>query len=817
MSQFKKVEYKNKIHYNPPFINDDPLVVDKGNPHFNHDGKKDFIQSIESYKYENGTLTFNAETWRGKTALIVITFVSDTAYRLQMFPYSKVPEKMYPVYDFAAAAVASVEESEDFITAKTARLTLTIRKNPWEVVTALDGEEITREQIQDFNVDQRYKGVPLGFSFDGDKVTDCFETMYLHCDESFYGFGEKFTGFDKRGQKITTWQRDAQSCESDISYKGQPFFTSSYGYAILLNSFTRNHFNMGATSGISYNMEVEDPYIDYYMFCNRDYKGLIYDYTALAGRAPMLPKFSFGYWQSKMVYNSRAEINAVIEKFKELDLPLDTVHLDGTVWNDISSPELYAWGNDNFPDFENYIKGLKEKGIHVSAWLYPYVSHMTDFGTFNTGDGPEIRINPAFVNMEQKGWLVKNRDGKTYLFSPGEGDPNNNGVAALDFTNPDCAAYVKDRLKKVIKTGIAIIKTDFGEEIPADAVFFDGTTGVQSHNKYTYLYAKLYYEACAEAKKEMADGEPAMLWGRSGYTGNHVNPANWAGDSSGSLSTGYALLNAGLSMAMCAVPFWGYDVGGFYSSDFIGNRAKPTDYEYVRSAQMGLLLPLCRSHAQATDREPWTFSDAALAEFRKMQTIRYSLVPYLYSTAYDAHNYGYPIMRPMLMEFQDDYATKALSGQYMLGDALLVAPVFDQKVHHIYLPRGVWSDFYTGERTVGGRWITSDIKYDKIPVFVRENHAVYMTLDRYVHIPNEKFKNINLVLNLKDRAEGTYSDDGVNGSFTAVVKGGVLTVEVKDIDLKQISVSCGEKIYSCTVNGEKWTVEPKEHYYKISE
>ena len=132
--------------------------------------------------------------------------------------------------------------------------------------------------------------------------------------------------------------------------------------------------------------------------------------------------------------------------------------------------------------------------------------------------------------------LVKNQKGEPYLFSPGEGDAGNWKVAALDFTNPEFVAYMKERVKRLMRMGVGVIKTDFSEEIPEDAVLYDGSTGLESHNKYTLLYAKTIYEASREAKEEM--GQKALLWGRSGYAGSQNYPANWAGDSSAAFLSG---------------------------------------------------------------------------------------------------------------------------------------------------------------------------------------------------------------------------------------------------------------------------------------
>ena len=208
-----------------PEMGGNVLHVEKGWCHFSHEGTKDFLDYITAYEPKNDGISFEVSTYRGKTALVAVTFVSETAFRFQMFPGGSAPENMNAVYDFPTVEIAEIQEDEFFFHMKTDRLKLSFRKCPWEMTIELDGEILTREQIKDHNVDQKYKSIPAGFTVDNEgKVINAFETMYLYSDESFWGFGEKFNSFNKRGQKVTIWQRDAQSTNSDISYKGMPYF-----------------------------------------------------------------------------------------------------------------------------------------------------------------------------------------------------------------------------------------------------------------------------------------------------------------------------------------------------------------------------------------------------------------------------------------------------------------------------------------------------------------------------------------------------------------------------------------------------------------
>lgn len=779
-----------------PDMDGDPLYVTKGYCHYSHEGTKDFLDYIIAYQPEDGGVTFLVNTFRGSKAQVKIRFVSPTAFRFQMFPHLAQP-KLNEVFGFAPVSGVQVTEEPLFIVVKTERVTLRLRKCPWEMTVELDGEPLTMEQIKDHNVDQKYKAVPVGFSVGDDgRILNAFETMYMHCDEAFYGFGEKFTSFNKRGQKITVWQQDAQSTNSDVSYKGMPYFMSSEGYSVLMNTYTRTHFNMGASSGVSYTMETEDPYLDYYMFCNRDYKGLIRDYTALSGRSAMIPRWAFGFWMSRMSYMSRQEVEEIVDQMAKFGMSVDVIHIDG--WLDTAQPdggkELLCFDEERFPDPEGMIRSLREKGIHLSLWMFPYVHAVDRKGRFSS----------QFKIMNERGYLVKNQKGEPYLFSPGEGDAGNWKVAALDFTNPEFVAYMKERVKRLMRMGVGVIKTDFSEEIPEDAVLYDGSTGLESHNKYTLLYAKTIYEASREAKEEM--GQKALLWGRSGYAGSQNYPANWAGDSSAAKNNLYAILNGGLSMGVSGVSFWGFDIGGFYNCDYSGKRVIPDDEDYIRSVQMGLMSPLSRSHGQSTPREPWIYSETAQKAFLKINKTRYAMLPYLYSAGYETTREGIPMMRAMLLEYPNDLNVCNLSTQYMLGGSVLVAPVFDQKKHNVYLPKGSWIDLETGCRLEGNAWIEYPQKIDVIPMFLRENTMMATLKKVPEHISEENFQGLEIVMNITGTIDQDYFDDGVEGKFHATVQDGTLEITLRDIPAESFKIYADTEISKVIVNGQARSV-----------
>lgn len=791
-----KYYQKPKTSENSDDFKKDPLAGNLGYCHFDHEGEKDFVGRLHSYRFNEGVLELKAITFRGKEALLRIYFAKDNVFRLMMFPYGDTTVRLNPVFEFTPIKEATLEEDPIFLNFKSRRVTLMIRKCPYELNVYLDGKELTKEQIKDFDCGQKYKSIPLGFTSKNGKVLDCFETMYSYSDEAYYGFGEKFTTFNKRGQKITVWQHDSQSTNSDVSYKSMPYFMSSNGYSILLNSFTRTHFNMGATSYVSYNMEVEDPYIDYYMFCNKDYMGLLEDYTSLTGRSPLIPKWAFGFWMSKMSYMSRDELEGVVSKMEKFGMSVDVIHIDAWGSNGFDgNPDLLSFDEKRFPHPEEMIANLKKRGIKLSLWMFPYVIYTGPFG--KKAGYPSAQ----YEYCKKHGYLVKSVHGGLAFLKGGLVPAPGGGIAFFDFTNPEAVNYMKARVKRLMHMGVGVIKTDFSEDIPEDAIFYDGTKGIEGHNKYPLLYAKTIYEASKEAKEEM--GEKALLWGRSGYSGSQNFPANWAGDSSAATNNLAAILNGGLSMGISGISFWGFDIGGFYNCDYEGVRSIPSTEDYVRSVQMGLMAPLSRSHGQSTPREPWNYSEEAQEAFLKINKIRYRLLPYIYSTSYLTHLYGIPMMRAMLLEFPDEILLRDISTQYMYGDSLLVAPTFDQLEQRVYLPKGSWVDYYTGERIPGGQAIVTDKDLMKIPMYIRKNTALVMLEEAPLHIENRVFTGLELTMNLTSSLKQDYYDDGIKTTIEATYENGTINISYSQIDVRKIVIYAPKETKKVLANGKE--------------
>ena len=311
-------------------------------------------------------------------------------------------------------------------------------------------------------------------------------------------------------------------------------------------------------------------------------------------------------------------------------------------------------------------------------------------------------------------------------------------------------------------------------------------------------------------------GELPMLWGRSGYAGSHTIPATWAGDSSTHLNNHACILRGGLSASMSGIPFWGFDMGGFYNTDHEGYECVPTDEEYIRSCQFGFFNSLSRCHGK-TPREPWNFGEKAEKIFKKFNDIRHLLLPYLYSTTYKTHLSDIPVIRPVVMEYPEDRSARNVELEYFLGDSLLVVPVFDQDEDEIdvYLPNGQWIDLFTHERIKGGRWVKRKIEVDKIPVFIRQNKMIPM-LTKIPENIEEKYENLDVILFCEDEIRDTYIDDGNVQNLKAKIEEGTLFINT-DMNASYFTVYAEKCLDNAVVNGQNWEIKKeKEGYYKIA-
>jgi len=522
-------------------------------------------------------------------------------------------------------------------------------------------------------------------------AAECFA---LRPHEAIYGMGEQFLRLDKVGQTIDLNMLEAYGIATPRSYKNVPFFMSTRGYGVYLNHSSRITVWVGSLHAADLQIAVEDDFLDYYLIVG-DLKQILSQYTDITGKGHLPPLWSFGYWQSKISYRSADETLEIAREMRRAEVPVDVIHLD-THWFEKDWYCDLEFSKERFPDPEAYLKELREMGIRVSLWQLPYIP-----------EGSQL-----FEDLKAVGGFVKNRDGGIYdvgicMVAGFEGV-----VGCVDYTNPEARRVHGDHLRRLFDLGARVIKVDFGEMAPLDGVYHDGTPGHRAHNLYPLLYNRTIAEVTEEATGER------IIWARSAWAGSQRYPLHWGGDSTANWHNLIPQIEGGLSFGLSGFQFWGQDIGGFMG--LTGGSL------LIRWMQAGMFLSHCRIHGVGP-RELYAFEPEVLRICRDYIRLRYRLLPYIYGSAIDCVERSLPMARALVLEYQDDANVWRLGDQWLFGEALLVAPIADPSdAREVYLPAGRWTDWWTGERHDGGRWIHVEAGLETLPLFVREGAIVPM-------------------------------------------------------------------------------------------
>lgn len=518
------------------------------------------------------------------------------------------------------------------------------------------------------------------------------EQLNLGVGEYVYGLGERFTPFVKNGQSVDIWNEDGGT-SSEQAYKNIPFYLTNMGYGVFVNHPGKVSFEVASENVSRVQFSVPGEYLEYYVIGGGSPKEVLKNYTLLTGRPALPPAWSFGLWLTTSFTTSYDEdtVNSFIDGMAQRDLPLHVFHFD-CFWMKEYQWCDFEWDREVFPDPEGMLKRLKEKGLKICVWMNPYIAQKSYL----------------FDEGSEKGYLIRTKTVDVWQW-----DRWQPGMALVDFTNPDARAWFKGKLKKLLDMGVDCFKTDFGERIPIDIVYFDGSDPVKMHNYYTYLYNKTVFEVLEENR---GVGE-AMLFARSATVGGQQFPVHWGGDCSANYDSMAESLRGGLSLCLSGFSFWSHDISGF-------ERTAPPDI-YKRWTAFGLLSTHSRLHGNESYRVPWLFDEESVDVLRFFTKLKCRLMPYLFAAACEAAQSGVPVMRAMMLEFAGDPACDHLDRQYMLGSSLLVAPIFiNEGKATYYLPDGCWTNFITGEKIEGGRWRNELHGYMSIPLLARPNSMI---------------------------------------------------------------------------------------------
>ncbi|WP_017813915.1 MULTISPECIES: alpha-xylosidase [Paenibacillus] len=523
------------------------------------------------------------------------------------------------------------------------------------------------------------------------------EQLELGVGEYIYGLGERFTPFVKNGQTVDIWNEDGGT-SSEQAYKNIPFYLSSKGYGVFVNHPEKVSYEIASENVSKVQFSVEGETLEYFIIGGSNPKEVLDNYTTLTGKPALPPAWTFGLWLTTSFTTDydEATVNHFVDGMAERDLPLSVFHFD-CFWMREYQWCDFKWDERMFPDPEGMLKRLKDKGLKICAWINPYIaekSYLFDEGMEN-------------------GYLVKRKDGSVWQWDLWQA-----GMGLVDFTNPAAVDWYKSKLKVLVDQGVDSFKTDFGERIPTDVVYYDGSDPVKMHNYYTFLYNKVVFELLEETLGK----NEAALFARSATVGGQQFPVHWGGDCSSTFESMAESLRGGLSLGVSGFGFWSHDISGFEMT------AAPAVYK--RWVQFGMLSSHSRLHGNESYRVPWLFDEESVDVLRKFTKLKCRLMPYLFDAAVTASEQGTPMMRPMVLDYYQDPATHMLDRQYMFGDSLLVAPIFNAEgAASYYVPEGQWTNLLTDAVVQGGRWYNETYDYMNMPVLVKPGSIIAMGLE----------------------------------------------------------------------------------------
>jgi alpha-glucosidase len=547
----------------------------------------------------------------------------------------------------------------------------------------------------------------------------------LGFDEHFYGLGEKASRLDKRRGEFVMWNSDTFGYQegTDPVYQSIPFYIGwqrGAAYGIFFDNSYRTHFDFGATSQEYAAFSAEGGEMNYYFFQGPSIKKILARYADLTGHMPMPPMWALGNQQSRYSYYPDSVAEEVVRKYRADDLPLDVLHLDIHFMNAFRP---FTWDPQRFPNPKAFTDRLRAQGVKVVTIVDPGIKYQAPApGARDAASHPELAPQDQSYYVYNQGkaqdYFLKRKSGATYIARvwPGES-------VFADYTLDGAARWWGDLHRAYTDNGVAGIWNDMNEpsdfndqtgKSQMDVVTYDGGTYSSyagNRNVFGLNEARATYRGL---ERLLPNLRPYVIT-RAGYAGIQRYATMWAGDNRSTWEALSVSLPMFMGLGLSGEPFVGSDVGGF-----VGR----ADAELVvRWYQVGFLTPFCRNHAgmESPDHEPWRYGKYYEDIIRKYLKLRYRLLPFLYTALEESHRTGVPMFRPLLLNYQEDENTLAIDDEFMIGGDLLAAPVLKPGLtaRLVYLPPGVWFDYWTGARHEGGRMIRVEAPLETVPLLVR--------------------------------------------------------------------------------------------------
>lgn len=626
-----------------------------------------------------------------ESAIVSITMSEDDIIRVRFNKGTDLAqEDKYVVEKEILPRAYKLTEEANGLTLKTSKIELTINFSPLSLkVKNASGKMILETTLSDM-ADAEDSKSTLRFK--------------LENDEKIYGLGQDPMGnVNQRDKERRMWNEwgGLGKCAN----VGIPFYLSSNGYGLLLNSAWPARFaigkaavsdsppphsipramgpwqwsvDSGETNPNQMAVLLEYENMDVFIVCRTKFDDMLRGYADLTGHAPMPPKWAFGFMQSKNRYRSQDELLAVAAEYRRRKIPCDVMVIDWLWFKEFGDMQ---WDTKNWPNPKEMMDKLKAMGFYVMQAQHPFVD----------------KKSAKYNEFKDKGYLM--------------GTPDDI-VPIYDHSNPEARKYWWEKSKPFYEEGIRAFWTDMGE--PRDHP--KGSTAYlepreRIHNLYCMLWSKSMYEG------QRSDyNQRVFILSRTATAGiQRYGAALWSNDIDSSWEVLKDQVPAGLSTCLAGMEYWCTDIGGFATDTRFSAEL------FIRWMQWGVFCPLFRTHGTRPDNEAWSYGEEATEIITEFIRLRYRLIPYIYSCARQITESGTPMMRAMCMDYPNDPETADLKYQYMFGPSLLVAPVLDPEVRslNVYLPEGEWYDYWTGKKYFGGKWIEAAAPLCRIPLFVK--------------------------------------------------------------------------------------------------
>ena len=541
--------------------------------------------------------------------------------------------------------------------------------------------------------------------------------FYVDDAASYYGMGERFDTLDHAHSIVKNLSVDNEGVKGTSTYKPIPFYMSTTGYGLWLDTTGEASFDLNATDKGQIIVDAATAKLRIVLFTGPEFPTILSNFTAQAGRAIVPPYWAFAPWKARDYYQNEAQVKEDVDKNRELGLPASVILIDSP-WAETYND--YKFNPKQFDDPVAMVRYVHENGYKLVLWHTPWINNKSDPPKEVGFAGKIAPLAENYQFAADQNLFVKNANGSTYVgrWWKGEG-------SLIDFTRPKAKQWWQDEVRQAIAAGADGFKDDDGEgNFFGDVKFADGTDPRVMRNRYSVLYNNAVEELIQKDLK----GNGVLL-ARSVTTGANGIGFLWGGDNEASFSPLNGLptvVTAGLGSGLSGMPLWTADLGGY-----LGVADTPNARLLERWTEYAAFSPLMEVMS-SKNIGPWDFdangppgSHEALDIYRKYAVLHMSLFPYRYAAAQEAAKTGMPLMRALVLNYQDDPHARATKDEYLFGPDFLVAPVIDAGTQRaVYLPAGDWIDYWTGKPTAGAQTIVADAPVDSIPVWVRAGAVI---------------------------------------------------------------------------------------------